>query len=37
MSVRLGVFLSNHQTRHGRLTGDQLTALADPELDWAAV
>ncbi|WP_439655049.1 Helicase associated domain protein [Streptomyces chryseus] len=35
-SVRLGVFLSNHKNRRDRLTDDQLAALANLGLEWAA-
>ncbi|MFE4960178.1 Helicase associated domain protein [Streptomyces sp. NPDC056653] len=34
-SVRLGVFLSNQKGRRDRLTEDQLTALANPGIEWA--
>jgi hypothetical protein len=35
--VKLGVFLSNTQTRRAKLTADKLQALADLGLDWATV
>ncbi|MFB6986104.1 hypothetical protein [Streptomyces sp. NPDC056304] len=35
-TVKLGVFLSNQKNRRDRLTEDQLTALANLGLDWAA-
>ncbi|MGW4823104.1 hypothetical protein ACWEP4_30015 [Streptomyces sp. NPDC004227] len=35
-SVRLGVFLSNTQTRRAKLTTDKLQALAGLGLEWAA-
>ncbi|TXR94521.1 helicase, partial [Streptomyces sp. col6] len=35
-SVRLGVFLSNHKSRRDKLSEDQLAALADLGLEWAA-
>ncbi|WP_225079712.1 helicase associated domain-containing protein [Streptomyces sp. CoT10] len=34
--VKLGVFLSNSKTRRAKLTTDNLAALADLGLDWAA-
>ncbi|MET9513442.1 Helicase associated domain protein [Streptomyces flavidovirens] len=34
--VRLGVFLSNQKSRRDRLTDDQLAALANLGLEWAA-
>ncbi|MGY4920465.1 helicase associated domain-containing protein [Streptomyces sp. 900116325] len=35
-SVRLGVFLSNQKSRRDRLSEQQLTALAELGIDWAA-
>ncbi|GAA3475563.1 hypothetical protein GCM10018966_000890 [Streptomyces yanii] len=35
-SVRLGVWLSNHKSRRDRLSEQQLAALANLGLEWAA-
>jgi hypothetical protein len=35
MSVKLGVFLSNHKARHDRLDAEQRAALAQLGIEWA--